>query len=147
MVAEPVSDIWTQSFRIFVGEKGWPSNDQYTFFHVTRYDGPSRNRIWTNVNGAKAEGVNWLSLGGRSHKFYHNQWIQTGDDKIPPIGIGGRYLPTDPIEPDRLAGESVMEGRKSSKFRALFHGAGIGTKTRYSREQSDWACGSYPIRS
>jgi hypothetical protein len=38
-----------------------------------------------------------------------------------------------------LAGESVMEGRKSSKFRALFHGAGIGTKTRYSREQSD-AC-------
>jgi hypothetical protein len=36
-----------------------------------------------------------------SHKFYHNQWIQTGDDKIPPIGIGGRYLPTDPIEPDR----------------------------------------------
>jgi hypothetical protein len=29
---------------------------------------------------------------------------------------------------------------KSSKFRALFHGAGIGTKTRYSREQSDWAC-------
>jgi hypothetical protein len=23
-------------------EKGWPSNDQYTFFHVTRYDGPSK---------------------------------------------------------------------------------------------------------
>jgi hypothetical protein len=42
-------------------EKGWPSNDQYTFFHVTRYDGPSKNRIWTNVNGAKARGVNWLS--------------------------------------------------------------------------------------
>jgi hypothetical protein len=64
-------------------EKGWPSNDQYTFFHVTRYDGPSRNRIWTNVNGAKAEGELVVgTLRGRSHKFYHNQWIQTGDDKF-----------------------------------------------------------------
>jgi hypothetical protein len=128
-------------------EKGWPSNDQYTFFHVTRYDGPSRNRIWTNVNGAKARGELVVgTLGGRSHKFYHNQWIQTATTKFHrSVSVADIYRQTRSNQ-IALAGESVMEGRKSSKFRALFHGAGIGTD-QIPREQSDWVRGSYPIRS
>jgi hypothetical protein len=150
MVAEPVSDITGRkaSASSLVLEKGWPSNDQYTFFHVTRYDGPSRNRIWTNVNGAKARGVNWLSghwEGGATSSTITNGF-RPATKSHRSVSVADIYRQTRSNQ-IVLAGESVMEGRKSSKFRALFHGAGIGTKTRYSREQSDGACGSYPIRS
>jgi hypothetical protein len=59
--------------------------------------------------------------------------------QIPPIGIGGRYLPTDPIEPDRLAGESVMEGENlaNSGRYSMVQESVLRPDTR---EQSDWAC-------
>ena len=123
-------------------EKGWPSNEKYTFFHVTRYDGRHKHRIWTNVNGSKSGGVNWLSghWGGRSNNFYHNAWIQS--EKKRPANEYRWQISTDRADRtrSRLAGESVRDGRVSGKFRPLFHGAGIGTRTKYSREQSDWAC-------
>lgn len=53
--------------------KGWPSGKDYTFVHITKYNGPARGRIWNGVNG------NWLSghhgrRGGRAH---HDVWLTT----------------------------------------------------------------------
>jgi hypothetical protein len=39
-----------------------------------------------------------------------------------------------------MAGSAVQESEKPDGFRTLRHGVGIGTKTRYRDEQSDWAC-------
>lgn len=51
--------------------KGWPAGQEYTFVHLTKYDGPLRGRIWNGVDG------NWLSghhgtLAGRA---YHQNWL------------------------------------------------------------------------
>ena len=54
---------------------GWNNNNDYTFFHVTRYNGGSRNRIWQGLSG------NWLSAhwAGRRGVFYHNGWLNSGN--------------------------------------------------------------------
>jgi hypothetical protein len=52
---------------------GWPNGADYTFFHITRYTGGSRSRIWQGKSG------NWLSghWGGGSGKFYHEGWLSS----------------------------------------------------------------------
>ena len=60
----------------------WPGGNDYTFFHLTRYNGSSRSRIWQGTSG------NWLSghWGGGSGRFYHSGWLSSsgtnyhGDD-------------------------------------------------------------------
>jgi hypothetical protein len=53
-------------------ERGWPQDDKYTLFHVTRYDGSTRGRIWQGNGNA----VNWLSghHGGDAGCIYHGAW-------------------------------------------------------------------------
>ena len=53
---------------------GWPNNAPYTFFHITRYTGSNRSRIWQGLSG------NWLSghWSGRRGVFYHNGWLNSG---------------------------------------------------------------------
>jgi hypothetical protein len=51
---------------------GWPTSGEHTFFHVTRYNGGTRGRIW---NGSSN---NWLSghhdkTAGRVH---HDRWLE-----------------------------------------------------------------------
>ena len=54
---------------------GWNNNNDYTFFHITRYNGGSRNRIWQGLSG------NWLSAhwAGRRGVFYHNGWLNSSN--------------------------------------------------------------------
>lgn len=52
----------------------WPGeNNDYTFIHLAKYNGPSRGRIWTGTTG------NWLSgFWNNGVAFYHNGWYQNG---------------------------------------------------------------------
>ena len=45
---------------------GWNNGNNYTFFHITRYTGGSRGRIWQGLSG------NWLSghWNGRRRVYY-----------------------------------------------------------------------------
>ncbi len=60
----------------------WPGGNDYTFFHLSRYNGGNRQRIWQGTSG------NWLSAhwGGGSGRFYHGGWLSSsgtnyfGDD-------------------------------------------------------------------
>jgi len=61
---------------------GWNNGGAYTFFHVSRYTGGTRERIWQGNSG------NWLSghWYGGSGRFYHEGWMSSsstnyhGDD-------------------------------------------------------------------
>ena len=52
----------------------WPGeNNDYTFIHLAKYNGPSRGRLWTGTTG------NWLSgFWNNGVAFYHNGWYQNG---------------------------------------------------------------------
>ena len=54
---------------------GWNNNNDYTFFHVTRYNGGATQRIWQGLSG------NWLSAhwGSRRGVFYHNGWLNSSN--------------------------------------------------------------------
>lgn len=58
--------------------KGWPGND-YTFVHVTKYNGGSRGRIW---NGKQ---TNWLSghWNGHAGWAHHNRWLEPYNRDLP----------------------------------------------------------------
>lgn len=49
---------------------GWPSGSEYTFFHITKYNGSNKKRIWNGTPG------NWLSghHNGNGGVFYHEGW-------------------------------------------------------------------------
>jgi hypothetical protein len=121
--------------------RGWPNRNDYTFFHVTRYNGPNKNRIWTNARGSRSRGVNWLS--GHHDKsygrFYHNKWLQKGRR------ASDEYqwqLSVDRHDNTRSRADGVWSTGTliDQKYIPLQHGVAIGTTTVYSREQSDWAC-------
>lgn len=61
--------------------RGWPKGE-YTFIHVTRYNGSARNRIWNN----KTATVNWLSghHGGVAGRVHHNSWLIQKPEPAPP---------------------------------------------------------------
>jgi hypothetical protein len=120
--------------------KGWPTNNRYTFFHVTRYDGSQRGRIWTNAKDSR--GVNWLSghHGTVEGRYHHNRWIDKGRGDV----VQARWvLSADQHDNVRclVAGEprrtAKMDGRA---FKPLPHGAAIGEEAAYTSEASDWAC-------
>jgi hypothetical protein len=60
-------------------EKGWPQG-QYTFVHVSKYDGYSKKRIWQGASG------NWLNghHEGQAGRAHHNHWIVSADKKVDP---------------------------------------------------------------
>lgn len=124
---------------------GFPTNKEYTFFHVTRYDGPTRRRIWTNRRAKSGrDSVNWLSghWGGRSNRSYHNEWLQWG--RTPPSGQYVWQLTADRHDRCRskVSGmrRDYSHSRRGRRFRPLSSGPAIGIHAKYSREQSDWAC-------
>jgi hypothetical protein len=51
--------------------KGWPSGKDYTFVHVTKYNGPTQGRIWNGTTG------NWFSghHGRVAGSAYHQGWL------------------------------------------------------------------------
>lgn len=63
--------------------RGWPA-EEYTFVHVTRYDGEARNRIW-NQKGAT---MNWLSghHAGVAGRVHHNTWVVKQPEPAPKPG-------------------------------------------------------------
>jgi hypothetical protein len=68
--------------------------------------------------------------------------------KIPPIGIGGRYLPTDPIEPDRARGRKrhgKVENLANSGRYSMVQESVLRPDT--ARTERLGVRGSYPIRS
>lgn len=124
--------------------RGWPVNNNYTFFHVTRYDGPNKNRIWTNARGSRSRGTNWLSghHGGSVGRFYHNRWLTTGRraSKDHKWQITSDRYDNTRSRTDGRWSSSSLSSRYRRYVKPLQHGVAIGTTTAYSREQSDWAC-------
>jgi len=56
-----------------ISSPAWPSSGDYTFFHVTRYTGGTRGRIWQGTAG------NWLSghWSNGSGRFFHEGWLSS----------------------------------------------------------------------
>lgn len=111
--------------------KGWPAGE-YTFIHVTRYDGSARNRIWNN----KASTVNWLSghHGGSAGKVHHNGWlIKTPQPALPADNwlMVVDTLNTARVNMGQLTGE-VTTGVNP-------RGAAINAYAGKHVELSDWA--------
>lgn len=52
---------------------GWNNGNDYTFFHITRYTGGTRGRIW------QGKSSNWLSghWSNGSGRFYHQGWMSS----------------------------------------------------------------------
>lgn len=108
---------------------GWPQGE-YTFVHLTKYNGGTRGRIW---NGARN---NWLSghhdrTAGRVH---HNRWLE------PLINPG---VPQDEW---LLVVDQRSFARLNAKIEGRAEGANPGAvginmpQFEAGGERSDWAC-------
>lgn len=112
---------------------GWNNGGNYTFFHVTRYTGGSRGRIWQGLSG------NWLSghWSSRRAVFYHEGWLNSGsqgslDDWVQ--CTDSRSL----VRYNRGANQWSSGGNYSPNGVAI-NNAGSGGCCN-SNERSDWAC-------
>lgn len=111
---------------------GWPNGADYTFFHITRYTGGSRSRIWQGKSG------NWLSghWGGGSGKFYHNGWMSSS---------GTDYYGNDWfITMDQRSNVRTNRGTHSFTSGGNYSPDGIGINAQAAGsccpgEVSDWA--------
>jgi hypothetical protein len=120
-------------------DKGWPQGD-YTFVHVTKYNGPTKNRIWQSAT------QNWLSGHWRNSAgvAYHNTWMHYSNSANVArdnwlLGIsstrGARF--------NRGALVSRRLNRYADRVKAVQNPAGLAINTyannRYaSDERSDW---------
>ena len=107
--------------------RGWPGGE-YTFFHVTRYTGGARGRIWNGKNG------NWLSghWGGHAGWAHHDRWLEPKRD----LPVDNWVLTVDQRSYARFnaTNESRAEGTNP-------RGVGINQfGGQYNNERSDWAC-------
>ena len=59
-------------------QSGWPGGKDYTFFHVTKYNGNQKRRIWTGTT------ENWLSghWNGKRGMFYQNGWTSQNSTSV-----------------------------------------------------------------
>jgi hypothetical protein len=107
--------------------KGWPSGD-YTFVHLTRYNGGTRGRIW---NGKK---TNWLSghWNGHAGWAHHNRWLEPNRD----LPVDQWVLTVDQKNFARFnaVNEVSAEGTTPSGV-GINQFGGDG-----NNERSDWAC-------
>jgi hypothetical protein len=108
----------------------WPQGD-YTFFHVTRYNGGTRGRIW---NGSAN---NWLSghhdkTAGRVH---HDRWLEPLVN--PGVSADAWLLVTDQRSYARING--TLEGRAAGNGPGRAVGINQGGYPA-ANERSDWAC-------
>ena len=112
---------------------GWNNGGNYTFFHVTRYTGGSRNRIWQGLSG------NWLSghWASRRAVFYHEGWLNSGSQGT----LDNWVQCTDSrslVRYNRGANQWSSGGNYSPNGVAI-NNAGSGGCCN-SNERSDWAC-------
>lgn len=118
-------------------DKGWPA-DRYTFAHVSKYNGPARERIW------KSTTQNWLSghHGGRAGVAYHNTWMHYSKPaEISPdnwlVGISS----TSEARFNKGALESRRLNRYADRVKATGNPGGLNINrvpSSQSRERSDW---------
>ena len=111
----------------------WPGGNDYTFLHLTRYNGGSRSRIWQGTSG------NWLSghWSSRRGVFYHEGWLNSGsqgslDDWVQCTDT--RSL----VRINRGASQWTGGGNYSPSGVAI-NNAGSGGCCN-SNERTDWAC-------
>ena len=112
-------------------ESGWPSYGDYTFFHVTRYNGGSKGRIWNGSSG------NWLSghWWGYRGAFYHDGWFTYGQ-WAPSTDNWGIYSDRrNRVATDR--GTFIGGGGDYSPVALGINAQGYGSCC--SNERSDWA--------
>jgi len=117
---------------------GWPSGSEYTLFHITKYNGANKYRIWTGTSG------NWFSghHGGRRGVFYHEGWISqyAGDGGGVNIGdvdswgiFTDRVRSTSPRSNVRVDGIDLTINSSPN-----YNPDGIGINVK-NNEHSDWA--------
>ena len=112
---------------------GWPNGSEYTFFHMTRYTGGSRSRIWQGLSG------NWLSghWSSRRAVFYHEGWLNSSSQGT----LDDWVQCTDSrqtVRYNRGTG-SWSSGGSYSPNGVAINNAGSGGCCN-SNERSDWAC-------
>jgi hypothetical protein len=116
----------------------WPNtilpNNNYTLFHITKYNGTNKGRILT------ANNTNWLSgfHGNRSGVAHHNKWIQspTGAD---PVDLHGSSWV---LSSDQLNLYRSQQVTRSVTTGISPVGAPISVNSAsavYPTEKSDWA--------
>ena len=111
----------------------WPGGNDYTFLHLTRYNGSNRQRIWQGTSG------NWLAghWGGGSGRFYHSGWLSSsgtnyhGDDWF--ITMDQRSL----VRTNRGTNTFTGGGNFSPSGVAINNSGSGGCCN--SSERSDWA--------
>ena len=112
---------------------GWNNGNNYTFFHITRYTGGSRGRIWQGLSG------NWLSghWGSRRGVFYHEGWLNSTSQGT----LDNWVQCTDSrslVRINRATGSWTGGGNYSPNGVAI-NNAGSGGCCN-ANERSDWAC-------
>jgi len=112
---------------------GWPNGSEYTFFHMTRYTGGTRGRIWQGLSG------NWLSghWSSRRGVFYHEGWLNSSSQ-----GTLDNWIQcTDSrqtVRYNRGTG-SWSSGGSYSPNGVAINNAGSGGCCN-ANERTDWAC-------
>ena len=111
----------------------WPSGD-FTLFHVTRYNGGTRGRIW---NG-KSQSTNWLSghHGGVAGEVHHDSWV---------ITPGSNSIPVDNwvITSDQRTLARINRGARAGTIASSANPGGNGINQyggQANNQVSDWAC-------
>lgn len=112
---------------------GWNNGNNYTMFHLTKYTGGSRGRIWQGLSG------NWLSghWSSRRGVFYHEGWLNSGSQGT----LDDWVQCTDQrslVRINRGSNQWTGGGNYSPNGVAI-NNAGSGGCCN-SNERSDWAC-------
>jgi hypothetical protein len=117
-------------------DKGWPRGD-YTFVHVTKYNGPQKNRIWQSTT------QNWLSghWGGQAGVAYHNTWMHYATSAN--IARDDWLLGISSTDGARFNGGALVSrrlNRYADRVNAARNpgGVAINTYAKLSNERSDW---------
>jgi hypothetical protein len=123
------------SAGVRISSPAWPSSGSYTFFHVTRYTGPTRGRIWQGTAG------NWLSghWNGKSGSFYHEGWMSDGGSTNYHGDNWFITLDQNTFARTNRGQYTFASGGNYNPGGVAINGAGSGGCCNTS-ETSDWAC-------
>ncbi len=117
-----------------ISDVPWPGeNKDYTFIHLSKYNGNNRGRIWTGTSG------NWLSgFWNKSVSFYHEGWY---DSEINASQGGNNWL----LTVDNKNFVRVNKG-KYQKNGPSYGPASVAVNNgNFGNEVSDWAIAEFII--